>query len=323
MKSILVVGGAGYIGSHTVKHLMQNGYDCVVVDNLSAGHEEAVQTRFFEKINFGNKESLNAVFQKYDIEAVVHFAAHTYVGESVSDPRKYYANNVIGTLNLLDVMLDNKCSKIVFSSTCAVYGEPEYLPLDESHPCLPISPYGKTKFMIEQILKDYHKAYGLKYIALRYFNAAGASSDGDIGESHNPETHLIPLVFQSILDPKGLIKIFGTEYDTEDGTCIRDYVHVEDLALGHRLALEKLEEFNGSINLGLGAGISVKQIIGTAEKISGKECRTETTAARAGDPAGLFADNQLAKKILGWTPKIKNIEDILKTAWDWETNRKF
>lgn len=323
MQNILVMGGAGYIGSHTVKHLMKNGYNCIVADNLVYGHEEAVLTPNFEKADLLNKESLDKVFTKYKIDAVVHFAAYTYVGESVENPQKYFENNVVGTLNLLEAMLKHGVKKIVFSSTCATYGNPKYMPLDEKHGQNPINAYGRTKFFIEQIFNDYEKAYGLKHIALRYFNAAGCSPDGEIGESHNPETHLIPLVLKAIKGERQSIKVFGSDYDTSDGTCIRDYIHVEDLAEAHKLALEKLDEFSGCINLGTGIGTSVKEIINAAEKVTGLKCPVEYVERRAGDPAKLYASNDYALKILGWKPKYTEIEDIIRTAWGWELNRKF
>lgn len=321
---ILVFGGAGYIGSHTVKHLLDNGYSCVVADNLIYGHREAVDPRAeFVHADLADKYSLQQLFDTHKIEAVIHFAAFTYVGESVTDPQKYYINNVVGTTNLLNVMLQHGVKKIVFSSTCATYGEPQYIPMDEKHPQSPINPYGRTKLMIEQIFADYERAYGLKHIALRYFNAAGCAQDGSIGESHNPETHLIPLVLKAIKGERANIKIFGTDYDTPDGTCLRDYIHVEDLALAHRLALEKLDDYSGCINLGTGIPTSVKEIISAAENVSGLKCPVEIAPRRAGDPAKLYADNRKAKEILGWQPRYTQIEDIISTAWNWETHRKF
>lgn len=323
MKKILVVGGAGYIGSHTVKHLISRGYECVVLDNLIYGHQQAVLSPYFEKADLQDKASLEAVFAKHEIEAVIHFAAFAYVGESVSEPRKYYENNVVGTLNLLDVMLKHDVKKIVFSSTCATYGEPLYTPIDEKHPQNPINPYGQTKLMIEKVFADYHKAYGLQYVALRYFNAAGCDKDGQIGESHNPETHLIPLVLQTIKGERKDIKVFGTDYETKDGTCTRDYIHVEDLANAHRLAVEKLDDFSGCINLGTGIETSVKDIIKAAEKVTGKKVMVEYVGRRAGDPATLYASNEMAKKVLGWEPKYMNIEEIIATAWQWESAKKY
>lgn len=324
MANILVMGGAGYIGSHTVKHLLDNGYQVVVADNLIYGHRAAVDARAeFIHADLLDPYSLEQVFNKFSISAVIHFAAFAYVGESVQEPQKYYFNNVQGTLNLLRAMLSHGVKDIVFSSTCATYGEPVYTPIDEKHPQNPINPYGRTKLMIEQIFADYERAYGLRHISLRYFNAAGASADGSIGESHNPETHLIPLVLKAIKGECKAISIFGTDYDTPDGTCIRDYIHVEDLALAHRLAVEKLKDYSGCINLGTGIGSSVKEIIAAAEQVSGKKCPVEYGPRRAGDPAKLFADNQKAKTILGWNPQYTHIQDILRTAWNWEVNKRY
>ena len=325
IKTILVAGGAGYIGSHTVKHLLKNSYKVVVVDNLVYGHREAVLTDNFEKVDLSDKKALNKVFKKYKIDAVIHFAAYTYVGESVKDPQKYYWNNVVNTLNLLDVMIENNVKKIVFSSTCATYGNPEYTPIDERHPQLPINPYGKTKFMMEQIMEDYENAYGLKYAALRYFNASGADSQGELGESHNPETHLIPLVLKAINGERENITIFGTDYDTPDGTCIRDYIHVEDLAEAHMKALEKIIKTGKSyhINLGTGIGTSVMEIIQAAHEVTGKAVPLIYGQRREGDPAKLFAANESAKKVLDWEPKYMDIKEIIKTAWNWEQNKKF
>jgi len=324
MTTVLVMGGAGYIGSHTVKHMLDNGFDVIVADNLVYGHIESVDKRAdFVSADLADINSLNAIFEQYKIDAVIHFAAYAYVGESVSNPQKYYYNNVVGTLNLLQAMLAHNVKRIVFSSSCATYGTPQYIPIDEKHSQNPISPYGRTKLMIEQIFDDYERAYGLQHIALRYFNAAGCSSDGSLGESHNPETHLIPLVLKAIRGEIPNIKVFGTDYDTADGTCIRDYIHVEDLAAAHRLAVEKLGIYNGCINLGTGLGTSVKEIITTAERIAGKPCPLQYTARREGDPAKLFADNAKAKDILGWKPKYTDIKDIIRTAWDWEQNKKY
>lgn len=265
------------------------------------------------------------MFQGYKIDAVIHFAAYTYVGESVTNPQKYYWNNVVNTLNLLDAMVENNVKNIVFSSTCATYGNPQYMPLDEKHPQAPINPYGKTKFMMEQIMADYETAYGLKYAALRYFNAAGADADAQLGESHDPETHLIPLVLKAIKGDIPEIKVFGTDYDTPDGTCIRDYIHVEDLADAHMKALEKLFETQKSygLNLGTGIGTSVKEILKAAEEVTGKKVPTIFADRRAGDPAILYAANTLAKETLDWKPKYTDIKEIIKTAWDWEQNKFF
>ena len=324
MKRILVFGGAGYIGSHTLKHLLDEGYECVVADNLIYGHKEAVDKRAkFVHADLLDTHSLKELFKHEKIDAVVHFAAFAYVGESVINPAKYYQNNLIGTCNLLNTMLDFSVKDIVFSSTCATYGEPKYVPIDEEHPQDPINAYGRSKLMIEHIFKDYERAYSLRHISLRYFNAAGASSDFSIGESHEPETHLIPLVLKAIKGEIEAINVFGTDYDTKDGTCERDYIHVEDLALAHRLALENLHKYSGCINLGTGISTSVKELIDAAKELSGKDCAINYAPRREGDPANLFADNKKAKQILGWEPKFKDIKDILKSAWNWENNRKF
>lgn len=322
MKNILVMGGAGYIGSHTVKHLVENGYNVIVADNLSMGHREAVKTDKFELADLMDKESLRGVFKKYPIDTVINFAGFIAVGESVENPAKYYQNNVVGTLNLLDIMLENNVKKIVFSSTAAVFGNPLYVPIDEKHITNPINPYGQTKLMIEKIFADYQRAYGLKYIAFRYFNASGCAVDGSIGESHNPETHLIPLVLKAIKGERANIKIFGDDYETPDGTCIRDYIHVEDLAVAHRLAVENIDKFTGVLNLGTSNGTSVKEIIDIAENITGKKCPVVIEGRRAGDPAILSATSLKAKEILGWKPKL-TMEDIIKTAWNWELNKKY
>lgn len=324
-KTILVAGGAGYIGSHTVKYLLNHGYEVVVLDNLISGHREAVLTEKFEQVDLGNKVELDKVFKKYDIDAVIHFAAFSYVGESVINPKKYYHNNVVSTLNLLDTMIENGVKNIVFSSTCATYGNPQYMPMDEKHPQSPINPYGNTKLAIERMMADYETAYGLKYIALRYFNAAGCDAQGELGESHSPETHLIPLVLKAIKGEIPKITVFGTDYDTEDGTCVRDYIHVEDLADAHMLAVEKLAKDGTSycINLGTGIGNSVKEIIKAAEEVTGKNVPLEYGQRRPGDPAKLYASNKKAKEVLSWNPKYTNIQDIIKTAWIWEQNKKF
>ena len=325
MKTILVAGGAGYIGSHTVKFLQNLGYKVVVLDNLVYGHIEAVLTEDFERIDLENKDAIDAIFKKYKIDAVIHFAGYTYVGESVLNPKKYYQNNVVNTINLLDSMIENNVKNIVFSSTCATYGNPQYTPIDEKHPQNPINPYGQTKLMTEKIMADYDKAYGLKYITLRYFNAAGGDAEGQLGESHNPETHLIPLVLQVAKGERTNITVFGTDYDTEDGTCIRDYIHVEDLANAHMLAVEKLFNDGQSdcINLGTGIGTSVKEIIDAVEKVTGKTVPVVYGERREGDPAKLYAANAKAKEVLGWEPKYTEICDIIKTAWLWEENKKF
>lgn len=324
-KTILIAGGAGYIGSHTVKYLLKNDYNVVVVDNLVYGHKEAVLTPNFEQVDLENKEALDKVFKKYKIDAVIHFAAYTYVGESVTSPKKYYWNNVVNTLNLLDTMVENNVKNIVFSSTCATYGNPQYTPIDEKHPQSPINPYGKTKLMMEQIMADYETAYGLKYVALRYFNAAGCDAQGELGESHDPETHLIPLVLKAIKGEIPQISVFGIDYDTEDGTCIRDYIHVEDLADAHMLAVEVLIKDNTShcINLGTGIGTSVKEIIKASEEVTGQKVPLVYGERRVGDPAKLYAANKKAREVLNWNPKYTDIKEIIQTAWLWEQNKKF
>ena len=323
MKSVLVTGGAGYIGSHTVRMLCDLGYDVTVLDNLVYGHREAVdqRARFF-KADLLVPENLECVFNSCSIDAVIHFAAFAYVGESVHEPEKYYINNVAGTLNLLKCMRKNKVNNIIFSSTCATYGEATKNPLDETQLQKPINPYGRSKLIIEKILSDYHKSYGLNYIALRYFNAAGCSNDGKLGESHNPETHVIPLVLRSLRN-RTKFHIFGTDYETPDGTCIRDYVHVEDLADAHVRAMENVEKFSGCINLGTGTGTSVRQIINAAEDASGLKCPIEEDLRRPGDPSCLTADNSLANKVLGWQPHHSNIREIVTTAWQWEEHRRY
>ena len=325
MKTVLVAGGAGYIGSHTVKYLLKNNYNVVVLDNLVYGHREAVLTSNFEQVDLKDKDTVDKVFKKYKFDAVIHFAAYTYVGESVTNPQKYYWNNVVNTLNLLDVMIENNVKNIVFSSTCATYGNPQYTPIDEKHPQFPINPYGKTKLMMENIMEDYDTAYGLKYAALRYFNAAGADSEGQLGESHDPETHLIPLVLQAIKGERENITVFGTDYDTPDGTCIRDYIHVEDLADAHMKAVEMLLNKGESqcINLGTGIGNSVKEIIKASEEITGKKVPVVYGERRAGDPPKLYAANEKSKEVLNWNPKYTDIKEIIKTAWAWEENKRF
>lgn len=322
---ILVAGGAGYIGSHCVLDLKRAGYDCVVLDNISQGHKVSLWDVPLEIADLNDVDQIRSVFKKYNIDAVIHFAASCYVGESVSVPEKYYYNNVVNTLNLLKVMKDNGVNKIVFSSTCATYGEPEYIPIDEIHPQKPINVYGRTKLMIENIFEDYERAYGLKYIALRYFNAAGADNNANIGESHNPETHLIPLVLEVASGKLDFISVLGDDYDTPDGTCIRDYIHVSDLAKAHRLALEKLMQGAGSnfFNLGTGRGSSVKEIIKISEKITGKHITYKVVEKREGDPPILIASSKKAKIELGWIPDYTDISAIIETAWQWEQNRRY
>ncbi len=324
MKNILVVGGAGYIGSHTVRMLAQKGYTPIVYDNLSKGHREAVEGFAFEEGDLGDKTRLSEVFQKHHIEAVMHFAAFIEVGESVKEPSKYYHNNVSKVLNLLDAMKENDVKYFVFSSTAATFGEPIKEKIDETHPQNPINPYGNTKLMVEKMLEDFDRAYGLKAVALRYFNASGADDSGLIGESHSPETHLIPLVLQTAAGKRGSIKVFGNDYPTPDGTCVRDYVHVNDLARAHILALEKMEKENKSLryNLGSGSGFSVAELINVAKEITGVDFKVEYEARRAGDPAVLVAKPDKAEKELGWTREY-DLQKIIATAWNWEQNRRY
>ena len=323
--NVLVTGGAGYIGSHFVKRLILKNFNVIVIDNLSRGHLRALHPKaIFEKVDLLNEEQLNSFFSKYNIDAVVHFAAFAYVGESVENPSLYYTNNVVGSLNLIKSVVRAGIKYFIFSSTCSVYGDNVKIPIEENQPTNPLNPYAQTKLTIENILKDFEQAYGLKYIALRYFNAAGADPIGSIGESHDPETHLIPLVLKTALGEREKIFIFGDDYPTDDGTCVRDYIHVEDLAEAHLLALEFLENQNRSeiINLGTGKGKSVKEIIELARGITGKEIPADVTSRRPGDPAILVADNRKAKEVLGWQPSF-DIENIIQTAWQWRQNPKF
>ncbi len=316
---ILIVGGAGYIGSHLNKEINKKGIETVIFDNLSYGHRDFVKWGTFEQGDLSRIEDIRSVFRKYPIEAVMHFAAFTYVGESVEDPQKYYMNNVKNTLNLLQVMLEENVKYFVFSSTCATYGNPVEIPITENHPQNPINPYGKGKLMVETVLKDYSDAYGLKYASLRYFNAAGADPDGEIGELHDPETHLIPLILDVAISKREDVKIFGTDYNTPDGTCIRDYIHVTDLAEAHILALEYLQNGGQSdvFNLGNGNGFSVKEVIETARKITGKDINAMEADRRPGDPPILVGSSNKAREILNWNPKYDELSKIIETAWNW------
>lgn len=325
---ILVTGGAGYIGSHCVMALLEQNNDVVIFDNLSTGHIETVETLKkygpveFQKGDLTNFDDINSVFKNYDIDKVVHFAAFSQVGESVVNPQKYYINNVCGTINLLRAMLENNVKKIVFSSTAATYGEPVYIPIDEKHPQNPINPYGQTKLMIEKIMDDYDKAYDLKSVRLRYFNVAGADSKSRIGEWHDPETHLIPNILKSTFNNGKTFQMFGDDYDTKDGTCVRDYINVEDLAQAHLLALKYLD--NGGetnyFNLGTNDGNTVKEVFSACEKVTEKTIPVEIKPRRAGDPACLVADNNKAKEILKWLPE-HLLEESIKTAYQWEKNK--
>lgn len=322
---ILVTGGAGYVGSHCVLELLKNAYDVLIFDNLSTGHIETVETlKKFGNVEFikgdllDEKLIMNAVSGR-NIDAVLHFAAYSQVGESVVNPQKYYINNVCGTLNLLKAILENDVKKIVFSSTAATYGNPKYVPIDENHPQEPINTYGRTKLFIEKIMDDYDKAYGLKSVRLRYFNVAGANSDGKIGEWHDPETHLIPNILKSTLGNRKTFEMFGNDYETKDGTCVRDYINVEDLAKAHFLALKYLENGGNTdfFNLGTKEGNTVKEVFSVCEQVVGKSIAVDIKPRRDGDTTILVADNTKAKKVLGWSPE-KSLHDCIETAYNWE-----
>jgi len=317
---VLVVGGAGYIGSHCVRQLVAAGHKPVVLDNLIFGHRAAVDRAIpFYEADLGDQEIVGKILRDENIDLVMHFAAFAYVGESVDHPRKYYENNFVATLRLLEAMLDNGVKKFVFSSTCATYGEPQSLPIVESLPQAPINPYGQTKLDMENCLKSFAQAYGLSFSAFRYFNAAGASEDGSIGEDHTPESHLIPLVIDAAVGRRENIKIFGTDYPTPDGTCLRDYVHVDDLSRAHIAVFPKLEEPGVGLfyNLGTGTPNSVREIIQAVEAVSGLKVPVVEAGRRAGDPPALYADSSKAQKELGWKIKYSNVEDIIRTAWGW------
>ena len=322
MKNILVVGGAGYIGSHMCKYLANNGYNPIAFDNLVYGHRQAVKFGPFIEGSIGDSKLLRDVFSEYQIAAVMHFAAFCYVGESVTEPAKYYRNNVANTLNLLEAMVEKNVNNFIFSSSCATYGEPVEIPITEQHPQNPINPYGRTKLMVEQILDDFKNAYGLNSVCLRYFNAAGADPDGELGEDHEPETHLIPLVLQTALGQRERIDIFGDDYPTKDGTCIRDYIHINDLAQAHFLALEKLlnGQPGGKYNLGNSNGYSVKEVVEVARNVTGKPISSKIVERRPGDPAVLIGSSEKAIKELGWRPQFSNLDAIIETAWKWHRN---
>jgi UDP-glucose 4-epimerase len=317
---ILVTGGAGYIGSHTVRLLVERGHDVWSYDNLSYGHRHSVPAGRLVVADLADTDRLDQAIVDKRIEAVVHFAAFTFVGESVREPAKYYRNNLIHTLNLLDCLRRHKVWRFVFSSTCATYGLPERVPMDEELPQRPINPYGQTKLAVERALADYAQAYGWGYSALRYFNASGASRDGSHGEDHSPETHLIPLAIQAALGQRPELEIFGTDYPTPDGTCIRDYIHVEDLAEAHLLALEHLQAGKAlCYNLGIGRGYSVREVIATVEEVSGKKVPTKEAPRRAGDPPALVAAAGKIHRELGWEPRYKDLRSIVETAWLWHS----
>lgn len=326
MKNILVIGGAGYIGSHTVKLLKESGYNPIIYDNLSKGHKEVADILNVKLIigDLGDKSKLKEVFEKEKIDVVMHFAAFMEVGESVKDPAKYYDNNVAKVISLLAQMLESNIKYFVFSSTAATFGNPKSDKINESHPQEPINPYGMTKLMVEKILKDYKIAYDFNSVILRYFNATGADMDGLIGESHSNESHLLPLILKTAKGERESIKVFGTDYDTFDGTCIRDYIHVLDLAKAHILSMEKMVKENISLdyNLGNGTGYSVKEMIEMVKNITEKDFKVDNVERRAGDPAVLIADPTKIQKDLNFNHKY-NLEDIIRSAWKWEEEKKY
>ncbi|MCX2888143.1 UDP-glucose 4-epimerase GalE [Pseudomonas sp. DCB_BI] len=311
----LVVGGAGYIGSHMVKHLLGGGHEVVVADLVSPG--PGIQ---WARLDIADEAALDVLFGVFHFDAVFHFASFIQVGESVTAPGKYYQNNVAATLSLLQAMVNAGIRHLVFSSTAAVYGNPQYVPIDEAHGKGPINPYGLSKWMVEQILEDFDRAYGLKSVSLRYFNAAGADPEGQLGERHDPETHLIPLILQAASGRREAVTVFGRDYDTPDGTCIRDYVHVADLAAAHALAVDYLLAGGErtAFNLGNGLGFSVQQVIDTARAVTGRQINTLDAPRRAGDPPRLVADAQKAQQVLGWRPEFASLEQIVRHAWQWE-----
>ena len=319
MGSILVTGGAGYIGSHTCKALHNAGFTPVTFDNLVYGHREAVKWGPFIEGDLNDRALLEQVIREHAVTAVIHFAAYAYVGESMQYPEKYFSNNVVNTLNLLDAMKSCGTGTIVFSSTCATYGLPERLPIDERHPQNPVNPYGESKLFVERVLKWYEVAYGIRSVPLRYFNAAGADAEGEIGEDHTPETHLIPLVIEAALGVRSHVEVFGTDYPTPDGTAIRDYIHVTDLGDAHVKALEYLLAGGDSValNLGTGNGYSVKEVISAVESVSGRSVPTQLSARRPGDPSELVANAVNANQRLGWVPALSSLENIARTAWNW------
>lgn len=321
--SILVTGGAGYIGSNAVYGLIDRGYDIVIADNLETGYEEAIHEKAkFYNGDIRNGEFLDHLFENENIEGVIHFAANSLVGESMANPLKYFDNNVYGTQKLLESMIKHDVKNIVFSSTAATYGEPIDIPITEEHVTSPINAYGEAKLMMEKVMKWTREAHGLNFIALRYFNVGGAHKDGYIGESHNPETHLIPIILQVPLGKREYLSIFGDDYDTKDGTCVRDYIHIEDLVEAHILALEKLLNGGDSdvFNLGSGEGFTIYEMLEAAREVTGHEIPAKVAERRAGDPAVLIASNQKAKDILGWTPKYTSVKDIISSAWKFHQN---
>lgn len=322
---VLVTGGAGYIGSHFVKILINEGIDCIVLDNLSRGHKEAVPPDVtLEIVDLLDFNAIENVINTHGVDSVVHFAAFAYVGESVENPAMYYQNNVVGSFNLIKATVEAKIKKFVFSSTCSLYGNPAKVPISEEQSTNPINPYAQTKLTIENMLKDFENAYDLKSVCLRYFNAAGADFSGEIGESHNPEPHLIPIVLNTALGIREQVLVFGDDYETKDGTCIRDYIHINDLGDAHLRALTYLNNGGESsiINLGTGEGNSVKEIIDTTAKITKKTIKKKIVERRPGDPAVLIADNSKAKRVLGWEPKY-NLEQTISSAYKWHSNKRY
>jgi len=319
---ILVVGGAGYIGSHMVKMLSLAGHAVITLDNLSTGYRDAVKYGEFVEGDIADSDLLDDLMSSHHFDAVMHFASYIEVGESVEKPGKYYQNNFANTINLLDAMVRHGIRHFIFSSTAAIFGEPEYTPIDEAHPKKPINPYGRSKLMVEQALEDFERAHGLQSVCLRYFNAAGAEAEGELGERHNPETHLIPLILQAASGRREAIYVFGQDYATEDGSCVRDYIHIVDLCSAHLAALTRLVQGSGSkrYNLGNGNGFSVLQVIDVVRQVSGKNFKVIEADRRAGDPATLVADAALAKKELGWTPQFDDLSQIVSHAWNWEMN---
>lgn len=322
-KNVLVTGGAGYIGSHACKILAQTGYQPIAFDNLSSGHAWATKWGPLEQGDILDRTALDRVIEKYRPSACLHFAAFAYVGESVTNPGKYYRNNVVGSLTLLEALRDHGVDQFVLSSTCATYGIPDRVPIDETLTQAPINPYGASKLMVERMLEDFQAAHQLRSIALRYFNAAGADPDVEIGEDHDPETHLVPLVLDAACGDRDAITVFGTNYDTPDGTCVRDYIHVTDLAKAHVLALKALEQglTHRAFNLGNGNGYSVREIIASVERVTGRTVPVIFGERRAGDPARLVSNSTRAATELHWTPDITKLDDIISTAWEWHQRR--
>jgi UDP-glucose 4-epimerase len=319
--NILVIGGAGYIGSHMVKLLLDGGNSVVVLDNFSTGHRDAILGGEVIEGDLGNRTILDRIFSSYRFDGIIHFASFIQVGESVEKPDRYYRNNVANTLNLLEAMHDHGAGNLIFSSSAAVFGDPEDLPIDERHPRNPINPYGMSKLMVERMLADFDHAYGLRSISLRYFNAAGADPDGLLGERHDPETHLIPLVLQAASGQRQSVQVYGRDYDTPDGTCIRDYVHVVDLCDAHLLALTYLKRGGetDAFNIGNGNGFSVQEVIDTARRVTRRAVTVEDARRRPGDPARLVADASRARQVLGWAPRYTSLERIVEDAWRWES----